>query len=580
MDSTQTQQRFGRVSPHRPHRLPVWLAVFFLVLLPCLAQAQSDDNTVPPEHIRTLLLLIGQQEDHLKQELEALKQASSAENAEHRKAEILSQLDQLYFNFEAIATQHSVEEFLLEDDEGKTDLLKEVQELTLPLLHSLRDLTKKPRKIDKLTRRIETLEQQSQKYENASKNIYAILQEQAKSQDPAQAGTEKFLSRIKMLQAKYSPDLIRFQLQESRKALEREISDKRSLMEILADNTKVFFKHRGRNLLITLLVCTGVGAILLGIREFLIGKRSRLNISPRSRKVLAASYNIGVALFCIMAGLVSLYLLNDWLLLSFIIVVLLGIAWASRELVPRFFKELQVALNLGTVRENERFIWNGVPWRVESLGLSAKLVNDKLEDGAILLPLGELINKFSRPMIDDEPWFPTSKSDWVMLSDQTYGQIKHQTQEQVVLELKGGALKHYQTSAFLSLAPVNLSAGFRYSLEFGLDYAVQSRICDDIPKLFETSLARIFKDRLAGESPDFKNLKAQFDNAGSSSLNLKIIVDVDGRCADNYEDHRREIHKALVSVCNENNLGIPFNQLTLNLPNNGLSSLDSKPQSS
>ena len=213
-------------------------------------------------------------------------------------------------------------------------------------------------------------------------------------------------------------------------------------------------------------------------------------------------------------------------------------------------------------------IWNGVPWEVSNIGLQATLVNPLLGGGQLQLPLGVLIGKHSRPVVENEPWFPSQAGDWVTLSDDTYGRVEQQTMEQVILKLKGNTLKFYPTPEFLGATPMNLSKGFRYSIEFGLDYSVQPRICDEIPKIFEKGLRKHLNPHYKEGSPDFIFTKVSFDNAGSSSLNLKIIIDVEGRCAENYEDIQRSIQSTLVRICNENNLTIPFNQLTVTLPEN------------
>ena len=58
----------------------------------------------------------------------------------------------------------------------------------------------------------------------------------------------------------------------------------------------------------------------------------------------------------------------------------------------------------------------------------------------------------------------------------------------------------------------------------------------------------------------------RLNDAGASSLNLMVLVDVNGRCADQYFQLQQEIQTALVRICNENGLVIPFIQLMLNLP--------------
>jgi len=267
----------------------------------------------------------------------------------------------------------------------------------------------------------------------------------------------------------------------------------------------------------------------------------------------------------VVSSLVALYLLNDWLLLSFIVLFLVALAWASRQFIPKVIQEVRLGLNLGTVKENERLIWMGVPWHVESIGLQATLVNNRLEGSNILLPVGALVGKYSRPIIDNEPWFPTERGDWVFLDDATYGQVEHQTMEQVVLRLKGDTLKHYSTPEFLSKTPMNISQGFRYDIDFGLDYKLQSRICDEIPKLFENGLRKHLQRYFLKEAPDITHVEVSFNNAGSSSLNLKIILHVEGRCAGQHEEMQREVQTTLVRICNENQLTIPFNRLTVDL---------------
>jgi small-conductance mechanosensitive channel len=167
--------------------------------------------------------------------------------------------------------------------------------------------------------------------------------------------------------------------------------------------------------------------------------------------------------------------------------------------------------------------------------------------------------------VETEPWFPTKIGDWVILADGTYGRVKNQTMEQVVLELKGGTYHFYTTTDFLAKTPKNISRGFRYDIVFGLDYETQSRVCNELPDLFRDGLRNHLKHRFQDASPDFTHLEITFDHAGSSALNLRIVVHVDGRCAEYHDEIQREIQTVLVQICNEHNLRIPFTQLTVTL---------------
>lgn len=537
------------------------VCILLLSVTPCHSQENGETSDIG--NIRTLLLLISKQAQQVQKDLDEAMKDPPTPSVNQKREELQNQLDQLNRNFESLATKLSTDDLIL-GEETKTDWTRELQDLTSPLLQAMRDFTQKPRKIDKLRKRIEVLENQLGKYEDAFNKVRSLLEKETKETKP---GNQILISRLNELKNKYDPELIRLKLEDARQNLKNELTDKKSLFDLATDNVKDFFKHRGRNLLITLITFFSMWWGLARLRGWVIGKHNIFKLDTRTKKVLRAAYNLLTVTICVAASLLSLYLLNDWLLLSIVIIVLVAIGWTSRQLIPRFFMEVQLALNLGTVKEHERLIWNGVPWRVKNLGLEATLANDQLDEKIIQLPLKDLIGKYSRPLVENEPWFPTRTGDWVILEDKTYGKVERQTQEQVILKLKGGAMKYYPTAEFLKLTPMNISKGFRYNIAFGLDYKVQSRICEEIPELFDNELRRLLQNHF---QKSFLHMKVQFSDAGLNSLKLAILIDVDGNCAEQYEDYPREINSALIRICNENNLTIPFNQLTVSFPDNSL----------
>ncbi|NIQ01424.1 MAG: hypothetical protein GWM98_14390 [Nitrospinaceae bacterium] len=500
-------------------------------------------------------------------ELDRLNNLPATKTMDERRDALVRQLDGLNGNFESLATKLQSEDFFLEK-EGESKWLRELEGLMLPLLEAVGSVTAKPRRIEILKKRVEGLETQLKLFEIGRKNIEQLMQMSTKDLDPSKPRTQFYLDSLKRLDNKYNVEIIRVKLDEARRNLAAEMEDSESLWDTLSRATKNFLKHRGLNLLITIAVFVGLWFSLTVLRTYVVGDKSIIEFPGWMQKLLVTVYSVFALLICFISSLITLYLLNDWLLLSIIILFLVAVAWASREFIPRLFQEVRFALNLGTVREHERLIWNGVPWEVESLGLQASLVNHRLEGGAVQLPLAELFGKFSRPVVEDEPWFPTEIGDWVILADGTYGQVERQTVEQTILRLKGDTLKYYTTPEFLTQTPMNLSQGFRYNLDFRLDYGVQSRIADEIPKLFEEGLRKYLAAHYQEESPDFTFTDISFDRADSSALKIKIIVHAAGRCADRYEEIEREIQTALVRICNDHNLTIPFSQLTLTLPEN------------
>jgi hypothetical protein len=534
---------------------------------PALSKEEVEEAPSDPQKVRQILLLLSDQTLRIQKDLDRLRKLPSTKTVDKRREEMILKLEGINRNFESLATQLQTEDFFLDKKKDK-GWSEELEGLILPLLEAVSDVTEKPRKIERLKKRVAALETQLQMFEVGQNNIKSLLLLNAQDLDPKSPQTKSYLATLENLKNKYNTELVQVKLEEARRNLENELESSESIWDAATRSIQEFIKHRGLNLLITVAIFFALWYLLTKLRVFIVGERSFIKIPPWTRKLLVTAYSVLVLMLCVISSLIALYFLNDWLLLSVIILFMLAIFWASRQFIPRLFQEVRLALNLGTVKEKERLIWNGVPWEVANLGIQATLVNPLLEGGQLQLPLGVLIGKYSRPVVKGEPWFPSQVGDWVTLADSTYGRIEQQTMEQVILRLKGDTLKFYSTTEFLGTTPMNLSRGFRYAIEFGLDYGVQSRICDEIPKLFEKGLWTHLERHYQEDSPDFTFTKVSFDNAGSSALNLKILVDVDGRCAESYEDIERDIQTTLVRICNENNLTIPFNQLTVTLPEN------------
>jgi hypothetical protein len=543
------------------------VTAFFTTLPATSFSKEISENSQLQRH----LILIAKKAIVLENEVKTLREKSETKENLQKIIDLQIQIDRLNLNFDSMATNLSLEDSSLKKKE-KSPWTKQLEEITLPLLQAIRDLTEKPRKVDSLKKRIIKLENTLTIHEEASSNLKileAARSEIKKSQKPEE---KLYLARLTLLANKYDPELTELNLQEARKDLEDILSTDESLLDSAQIQIKDFFKNRGRNLLVTFAAFCGLWWLLNRFRKWILRFNLFSQLSPSFGKLFSAAYNIFILIICLLVGMACLYFFNDWLLISLLVMVLILVAWTSRQYIPTFLQEIKLIVNLGTVREGERLIWNGVPWLVNDIGLNATLINQNLEGGEIRLPVKNLIDKHSRPVVEGEPWFPTKTADWVILKDGSYGCVKHQTLEQVVLTLKGKSLKYYSTSDFLNQSPLNISAGFRYCIEFGLDYEVQNRICREIPTLFENGLKTILSDFFEGYSPDFNFLEVRFDNPGASSLNLMIVIHADGKCADRHEENRREIQTALVQISNENNLKIPFSQLTINMADDSQSS--------
>lgn len=520
----------------------------------------------------------------IQKELKKLEKKTPSKEVTDSIDDLQADLESLNQNYEALATQIPIAE-IPNDQPVQKGWLVELEEITRPVLNSLRELTERPRKIDKLKAQIERLKNQVKFYEFARKNIMdledvkldfpdIIDDDQKKLLSPYEI-KRKFTEDLSKLKNHYNPEILMVQLDESERNLKILQDSDKNIYSIITESIAQFMSVRGRNLAVALGLLFGLWWLLTQLYKGVESKTRLLNKVKRStRKIIKAGYHLVIFLIAFSVSLFSLYLVDDWLLLSLLFLVLVAMGWTSRQFVPKFLKELNLILNLGTVREGERIFYEGIPWLIKEIGFHVILHNPRLEGGIIRVPVGKLFGHSSRSFVKEEEWFPTQLGDWVLFEDNLFAQIVSQTPEQVIL-LNRNSRMVYLTTEFLTLKPRNLSTGYLIVVNFGLDYSIQNRICDEIPNLFQSYLEETFREKLESHPPVLQHLKVKFDHAGPSSLDLIIMVDVNGSHAEDYFSLKRNINKTLVSCCNAEGFTIPFNQLTINLPPS-INNLDKK----
>jgi hypothetical protein len=253
--------------------------------------------------------------------------------------------------------------------------------------------------------------------------------------------------------------------------------------------------------------------------------------------------------------------LGDWLLLTIFIIFLIGLALALRNSLPRYLEEVRLLLNIGPVREGERVIYNNLPWRVSRLNIYSDLVNPALTGGRIRIPITELSEMVSRRWSRTEPWFPCKPKDFVILNDETYGEVILQTPDIVQIKVFGGSIKTFKMSDFLDLSPKNLSEGFGVNITLRLDYSLQPTITTEVTSILKNDLLSLLDN-----SPyrrDMISLNVEFNEATLSSLNLLIQITLPGKYAAEYNNIRRLVQKFTIESCNKNKWIIPKNQLQI-----------------
>lgn len=536
-----------------------------------IAGAQTNPEDGPPpetalvetdrsglDALRTILQTIPQLESDLKTLEREYKAAQTPEQKARIGQEIqrLSErVESMERDFETIATgvdMAAIEEQISQDFDWK----KELQTLLEPVIQELKSLTERPRKAEKLRREMTAQEGQLAIIEKAIENIQALEQNaKEKSLKNRLAALSKSWENKKQ-HVLNQLTIARYQLAEQEKA-------KKSLLESSQAMVKSFFRSRGRNLAMAILAFLLVLLLLRWLHRLIYRLSPVHGIPDRPFyiRLFDVLYHIATFAGAAGAGLMALYVSGDWVLLTISAIFLLGVAWTARQSLPRHWDQVKLLLNLGSVRENERIVYNGVPWRVKNLNVYTILENPVLKSGQVRLPIRNLTEMTSRPFHRDEPWFPCREDDWVILADGTFGKVVIQTPEMVKLVKRGGAHKTYQTPDFLGQSPLNLSINFRLKVTFGIDYEHQSICVDEVPEKMGAMVKQRLEDM--GHGKEIVSIRAEFESAAASSLDIVVLADFSGKAAPFYNRLTRAIQRICVEACNQYGWGIPFTQVTV-----------------
>jgi predicted nucleic acid-binding Zn-ribbon protein len=473
--------------------------------------------------------------------------------------EIDNRLSSLDKNFDEIATGTDLEAF---SARPKTifNWSEEMQDLLGPIVQELRNMTARPREIEKLRGEVDYYQKRIPIVKTALSNIEKRL---AGVKDPM---LKKELEDLEK-EWKGREQQISNQLSVAQYQLSERLKEKESFWQSTQDVVLVFFRSRGRNLFFAVLAFVSVFLLFRLFYRYvyksgLIHKSLKHSFYLRLATVI---YHILTFIGAIGASLLVFYVAGDWVLLGISLLFLFGLAWTAKQAFPRFYDQGKLLLNLSTVKEGERVVYRGLPWKVEVLSFDTLLVNPELQGGVLHLPLKDLEDLRSRPYDSAEPWFPCKEGDWVILSDGTRGKVISQTPEMVQLVLLGGSRKTYPTKEFLEMNPNNISTNFRLNITFGIDYRHQSISTQEVPqKLAKSLMEELDKE---GYGKDLVNLKVEFKEAGASSLDYAIIADFHGRAAKNHDTLARCIQRISVDACNRYGWEIPFTQIMVHNAN-------------
>ncbi len=522
--------------------------------------AKGDDKDSPAATITTLQELLNNTSEMtnlIESRSELIKSSMSEDEKKEQQAaleKLQLQLEELQSDYESVATGIAVRDYQKAKDQ-KFDLKSEVENLIQPMVYALKSLTADSRQIEHYKQQIEQLKIKQKDAKLALKNLSTLTA--ATPDGDLKTSLTTYLTSWQEEKAR---------LDSERKVLDyqlkRKLESKESLISSTSSIFSGFFTNRGLNFMLGILAFLGVYLVLrfsYGFaRKIWLARRKRQSTFDRLRDLI---FHIMSLLVSITAMLFIFNLRNDWLLLGISILFLVAIGWALLKTLPTAVEKVMLMLNLGSVREGERVIYNGIPWQVDTLHFYSHLVNPDLTGGSVHVPARELVGLVSRPSDPHEEWFPSNEGEWVVLADETLGQVVHQSPEMVQVQMFGGMLVTYTTPAYLDQNPRNLSHGYRIQMVFGIDYKYQADCTTDIPSKmtahFRAELLKIM------DESELKRVVVDFFSPNASSLDFEYEAYVKGTSAHLYEEVERAMIYSFADVCNENGWEIPFQQITL-----------------
>ncbi|MFK7992831.1 MAG: hypothetical protein AB8B87_01755 [Granulosicoccus sp.] len=491
---------------------------------------------------------------------ERIEQANEQDKADlRRQADDLSEdIRQLRSTLENIAIGGlDISLFVNEQDAVKdeSNWQEDIAMIAQPVIDSLKDLTEKPRKLKALNDEIALHEQELDTATQALRNLQPEL-----SLEPG-GELGKSLARLERIwrsrrdDAENAIEIARFQISDLR-------GDKPIAQTIFAALID-FLKGRGLTLALALLTAL---IVWFGVRFLLRGYRATIasTDSPEQRtryRLAAYSVHAMTFLLILIAIFVVFYERGDVLLLGLLILLIIGLALGIRQLLPQYISEARLLLNVGAMREAERIVYRGLPWRVESINMFTVLRNPELH-GVLRIPLAEFHGVSSRPSGNDS-WFPTSRGDSVLMPDGNLMEVLDQNPDTVELRIRGGQQVSVPTHEFYNKEMINLSRGQSFGVvtTFGVDYQQQNESLSTVPKVLRDAIRKALTD--SDLESFIKDVRVELKAAGESSIDYWLLVTMDTRAAKSYQRIQRMTQSACVQACTEQSWNIPYPHVSL-----------------
>ncbi len=442
--------------------------------------------------------------------------------------------------------------------EGKeVDWEKELKEIFSPIIVELKETTERPRRIEQLRSQMFYLEKRIPQVRQASEDIDRLLEKVTDKK--VQARLESWKKYWNQLEKEFVT-----QNEAAQNQLLKDRNDSKSLLASFRIFFDSFVKHRGKNLFFALLAFICI-YLFLSLIQRIIRKYSPIHRSPKYMfwaNLVDVTFYALTFLLATGALVAVLFTSGDWLILAIVMLLVLGIIWGARNTLPQFVEQIKLLLGFGPVRQGERVVIDGIPYRVEMMGVYSYLNNPLLTGGTLRLPLKDLVGMRSRPYDEEEPWFPTRIGDWIRLSDGYYGKIEGQTPDIVLLNTLRGSYKSYTPKDFLQQRPQNLSINlFSVNNVLNLDFRHSDIAIEQAPEKVKVMLEEKISQQFYGKY--LKRTIVELREFDTSSLNIVTIAQFSGEAASEYTEIGWLLQQVALAACNKYDWKISSKQVML-----------------
>jgi len=522
---------------------------------PPAAPAPLPEIVGPPDKKETLRRLLNTR-DALRKSLDELRKRLPSETSDSAKREVQEQIDALDKQRQQVERDFAVLATGLQEQQTRGDksgpapppsLQEEISQLLTPVFTDLRQLSQKARRVQELEDEIAQLRDRETQASRAMAEIDKLLVEVKASKAPDTGLRTALSDSRKTWQARLDESKNRIA------ALQHQLTELRvtgiDFWTELGSNVKRFVFIRGTNIILALLVFI---VVFFGLRTAYsyvlkvvpVRKYQSLGFTLR---VLDVGHEGVSLLLGISAALLVLYARGDWLLGGLALLALGGLLMTAKTGIARHLTQLQFLLNLGPVREGERVIIQGVPWRVGAIYMFTQLTNPAMGGIGLRLPLEMLAGLTSRPSKLDEAWFPCENRGWVLLNatalnGSILAQVTEITPDHVEITYDGGLKRWIPTATFMTMDVASLSAGFTRSVTVNLPADPEAAASQAIVERLKSDLRAALLQLMRPE--ELTDLEVELLESPCSSLNCLITASFTGSQAPHYHRLSRVLRRA------------------------------------